>query len=98
MKRGTIRLIQWKTPATGAPGMGSESLAEPKFAAAALTIPEAPQIEPPASAADEATLLLRIAAEVEGALLVQYLYAAYSLLPGVVLNAPDINHPLMSDD
>jgi hypothetical protein len=41
-----------------------------------------PTHDPPLAPRDEATFLLHIAAEIEHALMVQYLYAAYSLNPG----------------
>jgi ferritin-like protein len=47
---------------------------------------------------EEAKVLLRIAAEVEGALMVQYLYAAYSILPGVTVTNPATPNPISSDD
>lgn len=53
---------------------------------------------PPASAEEEAATLLRIAAEIEGALLVQYLFTAGSLLQGVSVNVPGFDHPILSDD
>src|SRR5260221_9376183 len=60
---------------------------------------KSPRLEPPPQdAVDEALSLLRIAAEVEGALLVQYLYAAYSVLPGLSLSLPDLDHPVVSDN
>ena len=52
----------------------------------------------PASAEQEAIALLRIAAEVEGALLAQYLFSAGSLLPGISVTVPGFDHPIQSDD
>jgi hypothetical protein len=46
---------------------------------AAETIPLTLEVEPPMSARDEAIFLLHTAAEIEHALMVQYLYAAWSL-------------------
>jgi len=49
----------------------------------ASSVPTAPvpTHDPPLAPRDEATFLLHIAAEIEHALMVQYLYAAYSLNP-----------------
>src|SRR5438477_7366657 len=47
----------------------------------ALTEHEVPAHDPPLPPRDEVIFLLHIAAEVEHALMVQYLYAAYSLKP-----------------
>ena len=52
----------------------------------------------PAAAEEEAVALLRIAAEVEGALTAQYLFSAGSLLPGVRMTLPDFDHPIQTDD
>jgi hypothetical protein len=49
--------------------------------AAAIALTEVPVHDPPLAPRDEAVFLLHIAAEIEHALLVQYLYAAYSLKP-----------------
>jgi hypothetical protein len=58
-----------------------------------------PKIQPaPATPEEEAVTLLRIAAEVEGSLLVQYLFSAGSLLQGVSVDVPDFDHPVLSDD
>jgi hypothetical protein len=53
---------------------------------------------PPATAEEEAIALLRVAAEVEGALMVQYLFAAGSLLPNISVDVPDLGYPIISDD
>jgi hypothetical protein len=98
MKRGTIRLIGWEPQDTNSPATKIVSAVTPGLPAEILPVGEAPEVTPPNSAAAEAKLLLRIAAEVEGALMVEYLYAAYSLLPNVIVNAPAIDHPIMSDD
>jgi hypothetical protein len=45
----------------------------------ALVAPSAPLVQPPREPRDEAALLLTVVAEVEHALMVQYLYAAYSV-------------------
>src|SRR5436853_7829037 len=47
-----------------------------------LTEHETPAHDPPLAPHDEAVFLLHVAAEVEHALMVQYLYAAYSLNMG----------------
>jgi hypothetical protein len=74
----------------------AEPAAGTAAAAAALG---APVLDPaPASAEEEAVALLRIAAEVEGALMAQYLFAASSLLQGVSVNVPGFDHPILSDD
>ena len=58
-----------------------------------------PRLEPPpASAEDETVALLRIAAEVEGALLSQYLFSAGSLLPAVSMDLPGFDHAVQTDD
>src|SRR5688500_17666867 len=49
--------------------------------AAVATIAGAPTHDPPLQPRDEATFLLTAAAEIEHALMVQYLYAAFSLRP-----------------
>lgn len=52
---------------------------------AAETGDELPQVDPPLPPRDEAIFLLQVAAEIEHALMVQYLYAAFSLRePGEV--------------
>lgn len=53
---------------------------------------------PPADAVEEAQTLLRIAAEVEGALMVQYLYAAYSVMGGAPLEVPGLDQPIAPED
>ena len=58
-----------------------------------------PHLDPaPASAEEEAVALLRIAAEVEGALTAQYLFSAGSLLPAVSMTLPGFDHPIQTDD
>src|SRR5262249_54434834 len=60
---------------------------------------EAPRLDPsPASAEEEAIALLRIAAEVEGALMAQYQLAAGSLLQGISCDVPGFDPPIQSDD
>ncbi len=44
-----------------------------------MAAPSEPLIQPPRKPRDEAALLLTVVAEVEHALMVQYLYAAYSV-------------------
>jgi rubrerythrin len=58
----------------------AESVASPTSTAAATTS-AVPTHDPPLVPRDEATFLLHIAAEIEHALMVQYLYAGYSLDP-----------------
>ena len=52
-----------------------------ELALAAVTVSEdpIPAFDPPLEPRDEAVFLLQVAAEVEHALMAQYLYAAYSL-------------------
>ncbi|MES0151774.1 ferritin-like protein [Mesorhizobium sp. M0012] len=52
----------------------------------------------PVSAEEEAVALLRTAAEVEGALMAQYLFAAGSLLPDVSVTVAGFDHPILSND
>ncbi len=54
----------------------------PVEGAAGAPTQRVPTHDPPLAPRDEATFLLHIAAEIEHALMVQYLYAAYSLDPG----------------
>jgi hypothetical protein len=110
MKRGAIRQISWHEPETQAPGLsvapevdGREAMYELMEVVQPVLPPPprpvGPRLEPePESAAEEATALLRIAAEVEGALLVQYLYVAYSVLPGIHRDIPEIGPPSVSSD
>jgi hypothetical protein len=64
-----------------------------------ITWGQAATLDPaPAAAEEEAVALLRIAAEVEGALTAQYLFSAGSLLPGVRMTLPDFDHPIQTDD
>jgi hypothetical protein len=109
MKRGAIREITWDEPEAPAEGLAAAPRAKPAAAAALFELvevepsigvrPGGPRLEPePADAAEEAIALLRIAAEVEGALLVQYLFTAYSVLPGVQRDIPEIGPPAVSSD
>lgn len=106
MKSGAIRQITWGELAPGekqglrAAGSGAASLEEVKSAGASVVpLAGGPQILPtPTDAVAEAKVLLRIAAEVEGALMAQYLYTAYSILPGVSITVSGIEHPILSDD
>jgi len=76
-----------------------EDVSQLPLTAVSQTSASIPTLEPsPASAEEEAVALLRIAAEVEGALLVQYLFAAGSLLPDVSVNVPGVNQPIQSND
>jgi hypothetical protein len=95
-KCGAIRRLEWCAPAPtrGAPDAGRPPADTPGIPVAELAV-----LSPaPASAEEEAIALLRIAAEVEGALLTQYLYAAGSLLPGVSVEVPGFDHTILSDD
>ena len=66
-------------PVSPPPGVTTEA----PVAAAAVLDP------PPATAEEEAVALLRVAAEIEGSLMVQYLFTAGSLLPqGVSIDVP----------
>src|SRR5438445_369653 len=106
MKRGAIRQITWDRPSTHEvreqrfittlKGGEAPSVKREAVRAVELT-PVGPKITPaPRSAVEEAEMLLRIAAEVEGALLVQYLYAAYSILPD--LSVPGVDPLIESND
>jgi hypothetical protein len=92
--RGFINRVSARLAAFSAPAdVALEQIA------AAPSAGLAPVLDPrPSSAEDEAVALLRIAAEIEGALLVQYLYAAGSLLPGVTADVPGFNSQISSDD
>jgi ferritin-like protein len=108
VKRGAIRHISWNASAV-ADTLATQPADRPRLTLERAT-PEvpgtifaaavsSPQITPPpTSAVEEAKVLLRVAAEVEGALMVQYLYAAYSILPGVTVTAPPIPTSINSDD
>jgi hypothetical protein len=108
VKRGTIRRISWTRPATMVEELSADVTTEgarPKLGAKPLVRKatasvQGPLITSPApkDAIEEARVLLRIAAEVEGALLAQYLYLAYSVLPGLSLTPPGFRHPIVSDD
>jgi hypothetical protein len=111
MKTGAIRLLEWESTAASPRTVARPSaalgfaytiadsddlaIAEPATEVAGAATPSVRVAL--ASAADEAKLLLRIAAEVEGALVVQYLYSAYSVLPGVIVNS-NAGSPIQSDD
>jgi hypothetical protein len=110
MKRGAIRRIIWDGSAITtefSQQVGFKSLTRPSNLGAARDFEvvhppagtaEGPQLDPAtASAEEEAQALLRIAAEVEGVLLVQYLFTAYSVLPGVSLNITG-GAPILSDN
>jgi len=62
-----------------AEAMGEETVTAADMAVMEMVRHGVPAHDPPLAARDEAIFLLRTAAEVEHALLVQYLYAAYSL-------------------
>src|ERR1700722_15848035 len=106
MKIGSIRSIRWNASSSSL--FGTLALEDPDFVkrppaplnvVTPSPVPLDPVLASPlASAVDEAKLLLRIAAEGEGALLVQYLYSAYSILPNVVLNPAGAANPIVSDD
>lgn len=113
MQRGAIRGIQWGgvVAATSGTlrvqtGLSREmAIRSTDAIALGITLPGAildtgsPTLDPmPASAEDEAIALLRIAAEVEGCLLAQYLYAAASVLQGVTVSVPGFDHVISSDD
>lgn len=107
MKRGEIRRITWSQPImrAGEPVKVTEtefaSPAETRLATAPPSVVAvgSPELTPvPQDAVEEAVILLRIAAEVESALMVQYLYAAYSVLPNLIVDLPGIDHPVLSDD
>jgi hypothetical protein len=100
MQFGTIRRLQWAnaTRESFAPGL-------PTFVrtfGTDVTFPfaqQTPTLDPkPQSAEEEAVALLRIAAEIEGALMVQYLFAAGSLLANVTANVPGFPQPIRSND
>src|SRR6516164_3804545 len=67
------------TGALGAPLAGLPAAASLAIALEAAFRAGVPVHDPPLPARDEAVFLLHTAAEIEHALLVQYLYAAYSL-------------------
>ena len=89
MKQTATRRIAWANAPVG-PVIG----VAPAAANAAL-----PRLDPmPASAEEEAVALLRMAAEVEGALVPQDLFTAGSLIPGVRVQPPGFDHAIQSDD
>jgi hypothetical protein len=106
VQRGDIRRLQWGRDANrGATlrGRGPANLAAPAVRRAARTRPVAAEAvaaldPPPASAEEETVALLRIAAEIEGALMVQYLFAAGSVMQGVSVEIDGFDHPILSDD
>ena len=105
MQRGDIRRLQWGLEADRAPTRRRRETAiareavRPAREAHPPGTEEAPILDPaPASAAEEVVALLRIAAEIEGALMVQYLFAAGSLLQGVSVEIDEFHHPILSDD
>lgn len=105
MRRGEIRRLDWGPPR---PEARRRAAANVEFEAAVAVAPHSaapppaaanPALDPaPASAEEEAVALLRIAAEIEGALLAQYLFTAGSLLQGVSVEVPGVDHPILSDD
>jgi len=108
VKRGTIRQISWNVSAL-ADTLTTQAVDRPRLllervmlevpgTTIAAAVPSPEITPPPTSAIEEAKVLLRVAAEVEGALMVQYLYAAYSILPGVTVTAPPIPASINSDD
>src|SRR5215203_6094897 len=84
------RHLQWLPVRRAAPHFGMAAAA---VEGAAITGESLPAHDPRLAPRDEATFLLHTAAEIEHALMVQYLYAAYSLLevppagPGVPADA-----------
>jgi hypothetical protein len=78
MRQGAIREIQWTKPAEGAMAEAQKQAPTDEVlrAIARVGFPSCPWARTPR---EEAVCLLRAAAEIEHALLVQYLYAAYSL-------------------
>jgi hypothetical protein len=87
MREGTIRELKWEA----APPSGFAGAVQGMFAKIGLQVPailgpltaagpSIPKLDPPPkSAEEEAIRLLRIGAEIEGALLAEYLFAAYSI-------------------
>lgn len=65
-----------------------QAVGESGFAAAVATWSEVPMHDPSLEPRDEAVFLLTAAAEIEHALMVQYLYAAYSVR--VLDNDPNV--------
>jgi hypothetical protein len=94
MKQTATRRITWVDASIGpVVGVASGPAATPAASA------DLPRLDPmPASAEAEAIALLRIAAEVEGALVPQYLFTAGSLLPGISTQLPGFDHAIQSDD
>ena len=85
MKQTATRRIAWANASVG-PVIGVAPGPDATPAAASADLP---RLDPmPASAEEEAVALLRIAAEVEGALVPQYLFTAGSLIPGVRVQPP----------
>ena len=105
MQRGDIRRLQWGLQADRAPTRRRRETAVVREAVRPAREAHPPGAEetavldpPPASAEEETVALLRIAAEIEGALMVQYLFAAGSLLQGVSVEIDGFDHPILSDD
>jgi Ferritin-like len=95
MKQSATRRIIWGEAPIG-PLVGVPPAPGATTAAASADLP---RLDPmPASAEEEAVALLRIAAEVEGALVPQYLFSAGSLLPGISIQLPGFDHAIQSDD
>jgi hypothetical protein len=93
MRRGAIRQISW------APTSFREAAVKDTVELGAVIVDEVTAAGPaPSARASMAKILLRIAAEVEGALMVQYLYAAYSILPGASVSVPSPGSTILSDD
>lgn len=84
------RHLQWLPVRRAVPRFGMAAAAEGEVA---ITDENVPAHDPRLTPRDEATFLLHTAAEIEHALMVQYLYAAYSLLetppvgPGIPADA-----------
>ena len=104
MRRGEIRKITWTEPRVAAQRAGLLTISPSQGLVRPLDLPQlretsVPTLDfKPASAEQEAQTLLRIGAEVEGALMVQYLYYAFSLLPGLSVQVPGLPNPILSDD
>jgi hypothetical protein len=107
MKFGAIRSIRWdessktalREPVQSLAAAPTRSVARIFEAVEPSPVARAAQLDPtPASAEEEAQALLRIAAEVEGALMVQYLFTSDSLLPGIMVNVAGFDHSITSDD
>lgn len=113
MKRGRLRDITWARD-QGLRGLNVKPQRRPKHRVTtnfSVSLPVEhgpsalasdtgrPQLDPPPSSAEEeAVALLQVAAEVEGSLMVQYLFSASSLLAGVAIAVPGFDHPIQTDD